>query len=362
MHPDGQRPLVGVFLPFGQPETFLLDRPAGQENPEKSAANQGKERPRQDLNWRDKKIFVLPRFHQHWMTEPQTPEPISPQQRSPRGLRPCGFGLIAGATYPFRALIFLLQNPKLLQYVVIPILVNFTTGILLYLGLLFPGLNHIDALVRGLSGWIESLIANLPPWLGALTMIAVAIGWLLRLVLVAGLLILIGLLVLQIGSILGSPWYGQLSEQIEKLRTGQLPPMAEGMGALLRDIWRALMFEIKKLLFAGGFAILLFLLNFLIPIGGTVVATIIGVGVAATLVCLDFFDGPLERRRLSFRQKLKIVFGHLPASGSFALVCLFLISVPLFNLLVIPICVASGTLFFCERVWPNLPLNHPKSQ
>jgi CysZ protein len=291
------------------------------------------------------------------MTEPQNPEPISPQKRSPRG-----FGLIAGATYPFRTLIFLLQNPKLLQYVVIPILVNFITGILLYLGLLLPGLNQIDALVRGLSGWIESLIANLPPWLGALTMIAVAIGWLLRLVLVAGLLILIGLLVLQIGSILGAPWYGQLSEQIEKLRTGQLPPMAEGMGALLRDIWRALMFEIKKLLFAGGFGILLFLLNFFIPIGGTVVATIIGVGVAATLVCLDFFDGPLERRRLSFRQKLKIVFGHLPASGSFALVCLFLISVPVLNLLVIPICVASGTLFFCDLVWPNLLINNPESQ
>lgn len=291
------------------------------------------------------------------MTEPQNPEQISPQLRSPRG-----FGLIAGATYPFRTLIFLRQNPKLLQYIVIPILVNFITGILLYLGLLFPGLNQIDALVQALSGWIESLIANLPPWLGALTIIAVAIGWLLRLVLVAGLLILIGLLVLQIGSILGAPWYGQLSEQIEKLRTGQLPPMAEGMSALLRDIWRALMFEIKKLLFAGGFGILLFLLNFLIPIGGTVVATIIGVGVAATLVCLDFFDGPLERRRLSFRQKLKIVFSHLPASGSFALVCLFLISVPVLNLLVIPICVASGTLFFCDRVWPNLVVNQPEAK
>ncbi len=294
------------------------------------------------------------------MTEPQTPKSVSSQKRSPRGLEPRGLGLIAGATYPFRTLIFLRQNPKLLQYIVIPILVNFITGILLYLGLLFPGLNQIDALVRGLSGWLESLIANLPPWLGVLTMITVAIGWLLRLALVAGLLVIIGLLVLQIGSILGAPWYGQLSEQIEKLRTGQLNEA--GMGALLRDIWRALMFEIKKLLFAGGCGILLFLLNFFIPIGGTVVATIISVGVAATLVCLDFLDAPLERRRLSFRQKLKIIFSHLPASGSFALVCLFLISVPGLNLLVTPICVAAGTLFFCERIWPNLVANQPEAK
>ncbi len=282
------------------------------------------------------------------MTQQQTPKPISAQKRSPRG-----FGLISGATYPLQALIFLLKTPHLLQYVAIPIVVNMVTGILLYVGLLFPGLNKIDALVQGLSGWIEGLIANLPSWLGALTFLAVAIGWLLRLVLVGGLLILIGFLVVQIGSILGAPWYGQLSEKIEQLRTGQLPPMPEGVGALLQDIWRALMFEVKKLVLAGGIGILLLLLNFFIPVAGTVVATIIGVGVAATIVCLDFFDGPLERRRLSFRQKLGVVFGNLPASGSFGLVCLFLISVPVFNLLVIPICVASGTLFFCDRVWPK---------
>lgn len=282
------------------------------------------------------------------MTEPQTPKPISTKKRSPRGL-----GLIAGATYPFRALIFLLKTPQLWQYLAMPILVNMITGILLYVGLLFPGLNQIDALVQSLSGWIDNLIANLPSWLGALTIIAIVIGWLLRLLLVTGLLILIGFLVVQIGSILGAPWYGQLSEQIEELRTGQLPPMQPGIGAFMRDIWRALMFEVKKLVFAGGIGILLFLLNFFIPIAGTVVATIIGGAVAATLVCLDFFDGPLERRRLSFRQKLKVVFGNLPASGSFALVCLFLITVPFFNLLLIPICVASGTLFFCDRIWPK---------
>ena len=282
------------------------------------------------------------------MTEQQTPKPISTQKRSP-----VGFGPIAGATYPFRALMLLIKTPKLLQYVAIPIFVNVVTGILLYVGLLFPGLNAIDALVQSLSGWIEGLIANLPAWLGALTILAVAIGWLLRFVLVAGLLILIGFLVVQIGGILGAPWYGQLSEQIEKQRTGQLPPMSQGVGALIRDIWRAILFEVKKLVFAGAIGIVLFLLNFFIPIAGTVVATIIGVAVAATIVCLDFLDGPLERRRLSFRKKLGIVFGNLPASGSFALVCLFLISVPVINLLVIPICVASGSLFFCDRIWPK---------
>ena len=73
-----------------------------------------------------------------------------------------------------------------------------------------------------------------------------------------------------------------------------------------------------------------------------------------TIVGLDFLDSCLERRRLKFREKLAILFRSLPASGSFALVCLALISIPLVNLFTIPLCVASGTLFVCDRVLPKL--------
>jgi CysZ protein len=44
----------------------------------------------------------------------------------------------------------------------------------------------------------------------------------------------------------------------------------------------------------------------------------------------------------------------LPASASFGFVCLALVSVPLINLLAIPVCVAAGTLFFCDRIQPWL--------
>jgi CysZ protein len=96
------------------------------------------------------------------------------------------------------------------------------------------------------------------------------------------------------------------------------------------------------------------LLN-LAPGIGTLAASVGGVMLAATIVCLDFLDAPLERRRLPFREKLGIVFGSLPASASFSLICLGLVSVPLLNLLTIPLCVASGTLFFCDRIYPKLP-------
>jgi CysZ protein len=98
----------------------------------------------------------------------------------------------------------------------------------------------------------------------------------------------------------------------------------------------------------------------LIPGFGTLISSIGGIVVTATIVCLDFLDAPLERRRLRFRQKLGIIARCLPTSATFGLVCLVLVSVPLVNLVAIPICVAAGTLFVCDQVLPWLPVSVKK--
>jgi CysZ protein len=262
-----------------------------------------------------------------------------------------GFGLLTGATYPFRVLAVLRGTPHLRGYVAIPILVNFVIGIILYGGLLFFGWESVDYLSVSLSHWLDSLIANLPAWLGFLDYLIIGIGWLLRLLLVVALFLLTGFLLAQFGVLLGAPWYGQLSEQLEKQRTGQVSIVEVG---IVRDIGRAILYELKKLVLAVGVALPLLLLN-LVPGIGTLAATVGGIILAATFVCLDFLDAPLERRRLRFREKLRILFRSLPASASFGLVCLGLVSIPLLNLVTVPLCVASGTLFFCDRIWPNLP-------
>ncbi|MFM7441418.1 MAG: EI24 domain-containing protein, partial [Snowella sp.] len=96
----------------------------------------------------------------------------------------------------------------------------------------------------------------------------------------------------------------------------------------------------------------LFLCNFL-PGLGTLVATIGGLSLTAILTCLDFWDQPLERRRLRFRDKLGLIGKSFPSSAGFGYMCLFLISIPLLNLVTIPLCVAAGTLFVCDRLLPH---------
>jgi CysZ protein len=260
-----------------------------------------------------------------------------------------GFGLLTGATYPFRAIAVFISQPRLWGYVVVPILVNFIVGVILYTGLLFFGWESVGYLSDSLTRWVNSLIANLPAWLSFLDYLIIGLGWLLRLLLSVGLLLLTGLLLVQFGVLLGAPWYGQLSEQLEKLRTGQVHIIEVG---IVRDIGRAILYELKKLVLVAGVGIVLLLLS-LVPGVGTLAATIGGFALAVIIVCLDFLDAALERRRLRFREKLSIVYSSLPASASFGLVCLGLVSIPLLNLLTIPLCVASGTLFFCDRVLPG---------
>ena len=256
-----------------------------------------------------------------------------------------GFGVINGATYPFRALFVFSKNPQLIKYVAIPILVNIIVAIALYSGLFYFGWQIVDGVQGDVTIWLNQLISDLPEWMNFLSYSVSVLIAILRLLLGIILLVATGFVLTQFGVLLGAPWYGQLSEKLEKYRTGKVELIELNIAS---DLARAVLYELKKLVLIAGIGIPLLLINFL-PGVGTVVSSIGSIALTTIIVCMDFLDSYLERRRLKFRQKLKIVFKHLPASGSFGLVCLALISVPLLNLLTIPLCVASGTLFICDR-------------
>ncbi|NJK79454.1 MAG: hypothetical protein HC914_05920 [Chloroflexaceae bacterium] len=242
-------------------------------------------------------------------------------------------GFFAGFSYPFRALVVIQQTRRLWQYVLIPILINIVLGALLYGGLLLPGLQRIDQTLAGLPVWL----AFLDPLL----------SFLFGLV----LLVLLGVALLTIGTLLGAWWYSQLSEQLEIMRTGTAiaaPPPT--FWHVLREIGYALGFELKKLLLLVGIGGPLLLLN-LMPPPGALIGTIGTLLLMALLVTLDAFEPMLSRRRRRFRTKLATFWRLFPASIGFGAVCLLLVSIPLFNLLSIPLCIAAGTLFLCDYDW-----------
>lgn len=238
---------------------------------------------------------------------------------------------LIGASYPLRALGVLRRHSALWKYIVAPIFLNFLAGATLYAGLLAAGFRAIDGFIAGLPEW------------------AAFIAWLLRVLLIIALLIATGFVLVRFGVVIGSPFYSRLSERLEERCSGVVfdaPPPT--VGNVARDIARALLFEIKKLLLTLVIGAPTLLLN-LIPVIGSFLATAGGVALGVTISCLDFFDPPLERRRLRFREKLGFVRQGLPATAGFGLVCLGLVSIPLINLFAVPLCITAGTLFFCDR-------------
>ena len=258
---------------------------------------------------------------------------------------------LLGAFYPLRAAWMILRTPKLWGYLVAPIGVNILVSLGLYAGLLLPGLDRIDALQLRIASRAAEAIAKLPEWLHWLDVASGFIGGFLDLVLIVLLLIVTGFAIAQFGTLLGAPWYGQLAERIEIDQLGRenLPP-PEGPLAIVRDISRALLFEVKKIVLAIGLVVVFFVIGN-VPIVGAIVAGTGGLITSTLITCLDFLDAPLERRRLRFRDKLGTVLSHLPATAGFGLVCLFAVSIPIVNLVSVPVCVTAGTLFFCDRVF-----------
>jgi CysZ protein len=324
------------------------------------------------------------------VTSPQAPNLPNPAVKN-QGLG----SFFVGMTYPVRAVAALFRYPQLRSYVLWPIALNIVLGITLYSLLLSTGLQLIDHWISSLPELAADLAQWQPPALPWTDAIALAwpswlhwpsftpphlalphlpqlqlpqlplpqlplpgwllhapmelVSWLLRLVLTILLLLVTGFVLLQFGFILGAPFYGKLSETIEQLKTGRLEVVEISAG---REIGRAILYELKKLVLLVGIGLGLLLLN-LLPGVGTAIASLGTLALGSYLVCLDFFDSTLERRRLKFRQKLRIVQQSLPASAGFALVCFGIVNIPLINLVGIPLCVVAGSLFCCDRILPS---------
>ena len=122
--------------------------------------------------------------------------------------------------------------------------------------------------------------------MGFLNYIALGLIATLRLVLIIILLIATGFLLTQFGVLLGAPWYGQLSEQLEKLRTGKVEIIELN---IVSDFGRAILYELKKLVIIALVGITLLIINLFLGVG-TVFSSVGSFILTTLIVCLDFLD------------------------------------------------------------------------
>jgi len=179
-------------------------------------------------------------------------------------------GLLAGLTYPAKAIIFFWRYPFLWSYIIPPILLNLLIAIAIYSSLFFFAWEPLKSSQVNLIAWVDQIVLDLPYWLNFLSYIFVFFLNFLQIMLFVGVFLITGIVIAQFGVLLGAPWYGKLSEQIEKLCTGRVKIVEVN---LIQELERAILYELKKIVLMILAFLILGIINF-VPLLGTTIFTV----------------------------------------------------------------------------------------
>ncbi len=235
----------------------------------------------------------------------------------------------AGFMAPFQGMRYLFQHPKLFKFALPPAIL---AGILL---LIFTGLAFAHA--ESILSWVWAQPTGTSVWTRWLW----SPLWSVLYVVTLGLLLL--------GSFWGSyllslpvagPLNEMLSEKVEFFETGCEAPFS--FRVMLANLAITVL---HVLLFASMQAVALALslaLGF-IPLVGQLLALLLSQFTAPLLIGFIPFDYPMTLRLWRFSQKLSLIRRNFALFYGFSLASLFLLYIPVLNLLLLPACVIAST-------------------
>lgn len=241
---------------------------------------------------------------------------------------------LSGFRYLTKGAGYLLQ-PGMKRFVLIPFLANCVVFILLTL-----------SLINNFSSIQENFIDLFPSW-GLISYLVAFVSGLFIFI----ILLIYGYSFTVLTNIIAAPFYGRLAEKLEERMTGVSMP-EESIASM---IGRTILREMVKLLYfiSRGFLVLvgLFFLSF-IPLFNLLVP-IIAILWGAWVMTLQYVDYPADNHQLSFtalRSRLKTkklsttAFGGTIILGSM---------MPIINIVIMPIAVAGGTIFWVNELRQN---------
>ncbi|MBO6566210.1 MAG: sulfate transporter CysZ [Pseudomonadales bacterium] len=221
----------------------------------------------------------------------------------------------------------LILKPGLRQYFVIPILIN-TVVLLLLAG---TGYQYFNS-------WIDIIMGWFPDWMSALY-------WLVWIIALLVVLVLVLFLFTFIANIIASPFNALLSIKVEEQLTGS-PPVSNV------SIWmvlpRTIAREVMKLFYVIPRLLFLVILT-VIPVVNTV-SPFLWVLFGAWMMAIQYADYGADNNDLSFGE-LKDRLGECRMDAvMFGLPAYLLLTVPVVNLILMPVGVAGGTRFWVEHL------------
>jgi len=226
-----------------------------------------------------------------------------------------------------------LKNKHILPFVVVPVLIN--------IALFYFGLSYLYELG---DGWLASFIASTPAWLSF-------IEWLFKAVFYVAAALLVAFGFTFAATLIGSPFYGLMAEQVERINNSQTSTEALTITALIKIVPRTLIRELQKLLYYVLRLLPLALLS-LLSLVITPLATImpfIWFWFGAKMLTIQYVDYAYDNNGLSFKAMRKDLKKRKRAGLGFGSVTTVVSMMPLINIVAIPAAVCGGTLFYLEQ-------------
>lgn len=221
----------------------------------------------------------------------------------------------------------LIRRPGLRRYFVVPVLIN-TLVLSVILGVTFFNFN----------AWVEGIMNWFPDWMSMLYWLVWGVSFLVLLVLV-----LFGFTV--IANIIASPFNALLSIRVEELLTGR-PPQSQVSPWLVLP--RTIAREFGKVLYMLPRLVGLVVIT-IVPVIN-VVSPLLWILFGAWMMAVEYSDYGADNNDLSFRDLRRRLSRHRLHALMFGLPAYLLLTVPLVNLILMPVGVAGGTRFWVEHL------------
>lgn len=229
---------------------------------------------------------------------------------------------IGGAVYPFRGLGLLVRNRKIVLLSLVPFIVS----LLVYVALL--------ALVVAFGGRLTDLVIEAGTWWRTIVRVV------LRFATIAIFLIVFVFSYSILSLVIAAPFYEFLSAAAERRYTGEVREEPSGWREMLVDVWRGLTEAVKFLVIELGLCIF--------ALACAPASTPVALCLSAVLIGLELMEGPMGRRRMTFRQKMRYARRHFWPLLGFGSVATVALLVPFLGVAFLPVGVVGGTMMFCD--------------
>jgi CysZ protein len=248
-------------------------------------------------------------------------------------------GLLGGFRLPFEGARLLWRERRLWG----PAAVPFALSLLAFTAVFYLIVSHAGALHAFATAWMPELVATRWfqwIWIGPALLLLKLTGAFLFLAL-AGACVLAAFL---LASLLASPFHDALSRRVEEIEAGVVrDDTGDGLVGALREAGRALREEGRRLSFFLAVVGSLLAMGVLVP-GAHLVTGPAATAFTVLFLPLDYASYTLDRRRFSFRDKRRWVFGHGAVMVGFGAAAFLTCMVPLLNFAAMPLLVVGGTL------------------